>query len=209
LTVSSAPRCRPEATRVSAPRTRAPTTPLRLFVLSFPTTTWNIPGKSEHVLPATLSAKLLPPRINAHFDGQVDDGHQLTAEELGEELRRRGLPDHIFLDHGPLDSDKSWRTLSLSLVLPPATASALCLRASPISDNVSPCSGWSLRDASTMHTDGVRDRLDRPRDHRCAEINSRRLHERADRSRVLLGVALAELFIDMIDGRDDSAIARQ
>jgi hypothetical protein len=40
--------------------------------------------------------RLLPLQINAHFDGQVDDGHKLTAEELREELRRRGLPDHVF-----------------------------------------------------------------------------------------------------------------
>jgi hypothetical protein len=40
--------------------------------------------------------RLLPLQINAHFDGQVDHNHELTPEELREELRRRGLPEHIF-----------------------------------------------------------------------------------------------------------------
>jgi hypothetical protein len=40
--------------------------------------------------------RLLPLQINAQLDGQVDDGRVLTPEELREELRRRGLPDHIF-----------------------------------------------------------------------------------------------------------------
>jgi hypothetical protein len=48
-------------------------------------------------------SRLLPLQINAHFDGQVDDSRELTLEEVREELRRRGLPDRIFLDHGPLD----------------------------------------------------------------------------------------------------------
>ena len=43
-----------------------------------------------------LLGRLLPLQINAHFDGQVDDGRPLTPEELREELRRRGLPEHIF-----------------------------------------------------------------------------------------------------------------
>jgi hypothetical protein len=43
--------------------------------------------------------RLLPLQINAHFDSQVDDSRQLSPEELREELRRRGLPDHILLDH--------------------------------------------------------------------------------------------------------------
>jgi hypothetical protein len=37
----------------------------------------------------------LPLQINAHLDGQVDDVRQLTVEEVREELRRRGLPEHI------------------------------------------------------------------------------------------------------------------
>ena len=40
--------------------------------------------------------RLLPLQINAHFDGQVDHNRELTPEELREELRRRGLPEHIF-----------------------------------------------------------------------------------------------------------------
>jgi hypothetical protein len=50
--------------------------------------------------------RLLPLQINAHFDGQVDHNRELTPEELREELRRRGLPEHIFgvdrpqLEHG-------------------------------------------------------------------------------------------------------------
>ena len=36
--------------------------------------------------------RLLPLQINARLDGQVDDGRQLTLEEVREELRRRGLP---------------------------------------------------------------------------------------------------------------------
>jgi hypothetical protein len=50
--------------------------------------------------------RLLPLQINAHFDGQVDHNRKLTAEEVREELRRRGLPEHIFgvdrpqLEHG-------------------------------------------------------------------------------------------------------------
>jgi hypothetical protein len=48
--------------------------------------------------------RLLPLQINAHLDAQVDDGRQLSREELREELRRRGLPDHIFqLDIPSLD----------------------------------------------------------------------------------------------------------
>src|SRR5262245_55379293 len=43
--------------------------------------------------------RLLPLQINAHFDGQVDTNRKLTREELREELRRRGLPERIFLDH--------------------------------------------------------------------------------------------------------------
>jgi hypothetical protein len=48
-------------------------------------------------------SRLLPLQINAHFDDQVDDGRQLSLEEVREELRRRGLPDRIFGDHRPLD----------------------------------------------------------------------------------------------------------
>jgi hypothetical protein len=40
--------------------------------------------------------RLLPLHINAHFEGQVDHNRELTPEELREELRRRGLPEHIF-----------------------------------------------------------------------------------------------------------------
>jgi len=40
--------------------------------------------------------RLLPLQINAHFDGHVDHNRELTPEELREELRRRGLPEHIF-----------------------------------------------------------------------------------------------------------------
>ena len=43
--------------------------------------------------------RLLPLQINAHFDGQVDDGRQLTVEELREELRRRGLPARSAVSH--------------------------------------------------------------------------------------------------------------
>jgi hypothetical protein len=50
-------------------------------------------------------SRLLPLQTNAHLDGQVDDDRQLTAEELREELRLRGLPDHIFGVHRPLDLD--------------------------------------------------------------------------------------------------------
>jgi hypothetical protein len=39
--------------------------------------------------------RLLPLQVNAHFDGQVDHNHELTPEELREELRRRGLPEHV------------------------------------------------------------------------------------------------------------------
>jgi hypothetical protein len=48
-------------------------------------------------------SRLLPLQINAYFDGQVDHNRKLTPEEVREELRRRGLPEHIFLDHDPLD----------------------------------------------------------------------------------------------------------
>ena len=44
-------------------------------------------------------SRLLPLQINAHFDGQVDDGRQLTVEELREELRRRGLPARSAVSH--------------------------------------------------------------------------------------------------------------
>jgi hypothetical protein len=40
--------------------------------------------------------RLLPLQINARLDDQADEGRQLTLEEVREELRRRGLPDHIF-----------------------------------------------------------------------------------------------------------------
>jgi hypothetical protein len=45
----------------------------------------------------------LPLQINARFDDQVDDSRELTSEEVREELRRRVLPDHIFLDDRELD----------------------------------------------------------------------------------------------------------
>jgi hypothetical protein len=41
-------------------------------------------------------SRLLPLQINAHFEGQVDHSRELSPEELREELRRRGLPEHIF-----------------------------------------------------------------------------------------------------------------
>jgi len=41
-------------------------------------------------------ARLVPLQINGHVDSQVDDVRQLTVEEVREELRRRGLPEHIF-----------------------------------------------------------------------------------------------------------------
>jgi hypothetical protein len=40
--------------------------------------------------------RLLPLQINAHFDSQADDSSPLSPEELRDELRRRGLPEHIF-----------------------------------------------------------------------------------------------------------------
>ena len=40
--------------------------------------------------------RLLPLQVDAHFDGQIDHNRELTPEGLREELRRRGLPEHIF-----------------------------------------------------------------------------------------------------------------
>jgi hypothetical protein len=37
--------------------------------------------------------------LPARFDGQVEEDRQLSPEEM----RRRGLPDHIFLDDRELD----------------------------------------------------------------------------------------------------------
>jgi len=43
--------------------------------------------------------RLLPLQINAHLDDQVDDGREMTLEEMREELRRRGLPYEHLSEH--------------------------------------------------------------------------------------------------------------
>jgi hypothetical protein len=42
-----------------------------------------------------LLGRVLPLQVAARLDGEVDVNQRLTLEELREELRRRGLPDHI------------------------------------------------------------------------------------------------------------------
>jgi hypothetical protein len=43
-----------------------------------------------------LLGRVLPLQVAARLDGGVDVNQRLTLEEAREELRRRGLPEHIF-----------------------------------------------------------------------------------------------------------------
>lgn len=64
-------------------------------------------SRAEPVAYAALLARVMPMQIQASLSGSVEHEHkvQLTADQLAERLKARGLPVPTFIDHDPLEFD--------------------------------------------------------------------------------------------------------